>query len=76
VAGCHSICGERRLTMRPAVADRCQACQHLIAEVARRGGWSAVTEIRRGDAGSDIETILVRPARGLLRPPELAVVRV
>ncbi len=47
-------------------------CHRLVGEVARRGGWSAVTEIERGD----IETVIARTGSTGERPREVAVVRV
>jgi transcriptional regulator with XRE-family HTH domain len=48
-------------------APAARRCHALIADSARGGGWTAVTEI----AGDAIETVLVRSERG-----ELAIVRV
>jgi hypothetical protein len=48
----------------------------LIANTARDGGWSAVTEIRSRSGRDDIETILIRHDRFRSDRHELAVVRV
>ena len=55
---------------------RSRACHELVADMARRGGWTAVTTIHAALSDADSETILVRDTGTYRRPREVAVVRV